>query len=86
MGIRQLANPKTMKSKQTIVVLLLLMLGIGLSGCVSLAPWERGNLAKPHMAINPDPMQSSMRSHNYGSRESGASVNSSGGGGGCGCF
>ncbi len=71
---------------QKIAVLLLLMMVLGLSGCVSLAPWERGNLAKPHMALNPDPMQRSMRAHNYGSRESGASDNASGGGGGCGCF
>ena len=77
---------KMIKNAQIAAVFLLLMLCLGLTGCVSLAPWERGNLAKPHMAVNPDPMQTNMRAHNYGSRESGASVNSSGGGGGCGCF
>lgn len=75
-----------MKSSQKMVVLVWLIICIGLSGCVSLAPWERGNLAKPQMAINPHPLQDAMRKHNYGSREAGASDNASGGGGGCGCF
>ena len=74
------------KKSQITLAILLFMGCLVMTGCANLAPWERGNLAKPHMAINPDPMQTSMRAHNYGSRESGASVNSSGGGGGCGCF
>lgn len=56
-----------------------------LYGCTPVAPWERGNLAKPQMALNPSPMQTNLRSHQYGSREA-----SSGGGavvgGGCGCY
>ncbi len=76
-----------MINKSQITLAILLLMGcLVMTGCANLAPWERGNLAKPHMAINPDPMQTNMRAHNYGSRESGASVNSSGGGGGCGCF
>lgn len=55
-----------------------------LPGC-AVAPWERGTLAKPHMALDSSPVQSSLRSHQYGSREA-----SSGGGGavggGCGCY
>lgn len=62
-----------------------LVLALCASGCAEVAPWERGNLAKPHMALDPSPMQSSLRSHHYGSREA-----SSGGGaavgGGCGCY
>jgi len=73
------------KSKITLAILLF-MGSLVMTGCANLAPWERGNLAKPHMAISPDPLQTNMRAHNYGSRESGASVNSSGGGGGCGCY
>jgi len=72
------------KDRQIMVVLLWLC--ISLSGCVTVAPWERGNLAKPQMAIDPYPLQDAMRGHNYGSREAGASDNASGGGGGCGCF
>ncbi len=70
----------------TYKIFLILMISLGLSGCASVAPWDRGDLAKAHMAIDPDPMQSSIRAHNYGSREAGASANVAGGGGGCGCF
>ncbi|MDP1558994.1 MAG: DUF4266 domain-containing protein [Nitrosomonas sp.] len=75
-----------MKIQRSILTILILAVSVGLSGCISLAPWERGNLAKPQMALDPHPMQSVIRAHNYGSRESGASVNAAGGGGGCGCF
>ena len=77
---------RMIKKSQITLVILLLMGCLVMTGCANVAPWERGNLAKPHMAINQDPLQTGMRAHNYGSRESGASVNSSGGGGGCGCF
>jgi hypothetical protein len=56
-----------------------------LSGCAEIAPWERGILAKPQMALDPYPLQSSIRAHQYGSREA-ASGAASGGGGGCGCY
>jgi uncharacterized protein DUF4266 len=61
-------------------------LGIGLPGCTTVAPWERGILAKSEMALDPNPLQSYMRSHNFGAREASASANAHGGGGGCGCF
>jgi hypothetical protein len=65
---------------------LILLLVVMVSGCVSVAPWERGILAKPQMALDPNPLQTGTRMHNYGSREAGASTNSEGGGGGCGCY
>ncbi|MCF6250515.1 MAG: DUF4266 domain-containing protein [Methylococcaceae bacterium] len=50
----------------------------------SVAPWERGNLAKKNMQISPNPVRSYLRSHVFDSKEA-----SSGGygavGGGCGC-
>jgi hypothetical protein len=55
------------------------------SGCAEVAPWERGNLAKPQMALDPTPMQTGFRSHIYGSREA-ASGGDAGSGGGCGCY
>ncbi|WP_233144709.1 DUF4266 domain-containing protein [Methyloprofundus sedimenti] len=55
------------------------------AACSSVAPWERGNLAKPQMAIDPHPMQNSLRGHVYGSREAAGAI-SAGGGGGCGCY
>lgn len=63
----------------------LLGMGFLLSGCAPVAPWERGNLAKPHMALDPYPLQSAMRAHNYGAREA-ASGGTGSSGGGCGCY
>jgi hypothetical protein len=57
---------------------------LSLLGCANVQPWERGTLAKPQMALDAYPLQSSMRAHNYGSREAGAS-SAAGQGGGCGC-
>jgi hypothetical protein len=58
-----------------------------LGGCTSLGQvnaWEKGNLAKPMMTFESDPLDQRFVQHVYGSKE-----NSSGGygvgGGGCGC-
>lgn len=56
-----------------------------LAACSPVQPWERGNLAKPQMALDPYPLQSALRAHNYGSRESAAGGNAAQGGG-CGCY
>jgi hypothetical protein len=64
---------------------LLLGLGFLLAGCAPVAPWERGHLAKPHMALEPVPAQRALREHTYGAREA-ATGGSSAGGGGCGCY
>ncbi len=69
-----------MKSRLLIIVL------VGLtSACTQISPWERGILAKPEMALDPNPMHTLLRSHVYGSREA-ASGGGSTGGGGCGCY
>jgi len=69
--------------------LLLLTLFVAMSGalpgCASVAPWERGNLAKPQMALDHDAAQNEMRSHVYSAREAAASSSASAGGG-CGCY
>ncbi|HQU97917.1 MAG TPA: DUF4266 domain-containing protein [Nitrosomonas sp.] len=57
-----------------------------LTGCVNVAVWERGNLAKASMEIDPNPLQSDFQAHNYSSREAAPSHKSSSGGGGCGCY
>lgn len=59
-------------------------LALWLSGCAPVAPWERGHLAKPHMALEPLPTQRALREHNYSSREASAGAISATGGG-CGC-
>jgi len=58
---------------------------LALSGCTSVAPWERGNLAKPIMAPDPAPLQSSLRVHVYASREAAGAATFGAAGGGCGC-
>lgn len=60
----------------------------GLSSCaeqlVRVQPYERGNLARPVMLDDLDPLQKAMTEHGYFSRE--ASSGGGGvGGGGCGC-
>jgi hypothetical protein len=53
-------------------------------GCSTVAPWERGNLAKPEMSINPHPNLNSFRDHIFSSKEA-SQGGHSGAGGGCGC-
>lgn len=56
-----------------------------LGGCASVQPWERGVLAKPHMALDPLPLRSSLRAHVQGSREAVPPAVAADGGG-CGCY
>lgn len=67
------------------VISIIILSAVGLAGCAEVQPWERGNLAKPQMALDPHPLQSEMRGHNYGSREAAGGGNM-GSGGGCGCY
>lgn len=59
----------------------------GLSACAGLEPvqpWEKGNLAKPEMTFEGDPLDAAFTEHTYFSKE-GASGGAGVGGGGCGC-
>lgn len=47
-------------------------------------PWERGDLARPEMAFEPDPLQAAYQRHIEFSKEA-ATGGTSLGGGGCGC-
>ena len=58
-----------------------------LGACSQLSPvkpWEKGNLAKPMMTFEADPLAQQFVQHIYTSKES-ASGGSAVGGGGCGC-
>lgn len=73
--------------KHLVHVLAGMVLVVTLSGCSTVGqvnPWEKGNLAKPAMTFEGDPLDQRFTQHIYGSKE-----NSSGGygvgGGGCGC-
>lgn len=74
-----------MRMKQPVERALLLTIVLWLTACMPVQPWERGNLAKPQMALDPYPLQSALRAHNYGSREAAAGGNAAQGGG-CGCY
>lgn len=69
--------------KRCWTVLLFLTL-IELSACTQVQPWERGRLAKPHMALDADPLLSGIDAHTYSSKEA-ASGGIGPAGGGCGC-
>jgi hypothetical protein len=61
-----------------------MMIMYGLSGCSSVQPWEKQNLAKPEMTFEGDRLDTGYTEHIYSSKEAssgGAGV----GGGGCGC-
>lgn len=55
-----------------------------LAACTPVAAWERGNLARPEMAIVSDPLDSALDAHVYFSKEASSGGNSTAGGG-CGC-
>ncbi len=74
--------------KSPLLILTSIAAATCLTGCadqlVRVKPYERGNLAKPVMADNLDPLQKAMTDHAYFSRE--AAFGGGGvGGGGCGC-
>lgn len=67
--------------------LLLLASACMLTACAGIQPvqpWEKGNLAKPEMTFEGDPLDNAFTEHIYFSKE-GASGGSGVGGGGCGC-
>ena len=59
---------------------------VALAGCAFAPPkpWEKGDLARPSMRSDADPLQRKLTQHIYQSRE-GAAGGDTVGGGGCGC-
>ena len=58
-----------------------------LGGCASMQPpkpWEKGQLAKPAMQFDADPIDARLADHIYTSKEAGSGGYGVGGGG-CGC-
>lgn len=68
-----------------IKIALLFALLVWISGC-TVAPWERGNLAKPEMEANPYPTQNVLRGHVTSAREAAGAPSASTMGGACGCY
>ena len=64
--------------------LLLAVAALLAAGCVNVAPYQRGYLARDEMALDPDPGASRALEKTYSAKEA-ASGGASVGGGGCGC-
>jgi len=64
--------------------ILLFCIATLIAGCTPVKPWQKGNLSKRHMQLDPNPMQSRFNRHIENSRE-GSSGGYGVGGGGCGC-
>lgn len=73
-----------LKLKNLKIALGLFLLFTAAACTTNVAPWERGNLAKPQMALEPDVLDAAIINHMFSSKE--ASSGGYGvGGGGCGC-
>lgn len=57
---------------------------LALASCANVQPWQRGDLARPGMAFESDPLLTTYRQHVAVSKEA-ASGDTTLGGGGCGC-
>jgi hypothetical protein len=57
---------------------------VALAACARVKPWQRENLAKPIMQLQPDPHENVLDQHMWEARE-GATGGYGSGGGGCGC-
>jgi hypothetical protein len=66
---------------------IVMLAAVAVAGCATMVPpqpWERGDLAKPAMQIDPDKLQTKIDQHIYTSKEA-ATGGYGVGGGGCGC-
>jgi len=73
--------------KRTSLTLLAAVAALTLGACAEIRPpkaWEKGELARPVMRMDVDPLEARFSAHTYFSKEA-ASGGSGVGGGGCGC-
>jgi hypothetical protein len=68
----------------SLVRAMLILLSCTLIACTEVRPWEKGNFAKWHMAMDPIPLEKKFCDHIYQSKE-GSAGGYGVGGGGCGC-
>jgi hypothetical protein len=73
-----------MKLKMAMAVFSVLASVLFASGCQPVQAWERGILAKPEMAVDANPMETTLNNHIYFSKEA-SNGGHSATGGGCGC-
>jgi len=77
-------NTVTALQRHSLCRLCGVFLSLGILSACSVAPWERGNLAKREMSLTPNPALSTLRAHVFDSKEA-SSGGGGGSGGGCGC-
>ncbi len=83
--LQSVKNTRRWRSSGLVILATLLLSACGDWALIEqVPPWERGQLARPEMAWDPDPMQAALRQHIYFSKEATAGA-ASAGGGGCGC-
>jgi Domain of unknown function (DUF4266) len=70
--------------RRSLHVVLPVLLSLSVSACADVKPWQKGELAKPEMAFDGDPLAARAAQHIYFSKEN-ASGGYGVGGGGCGC-
>jgi hypothetical protein len=81
------ADPTLRQHRPFFAIALGIAVAVAASGCTAFAPpqpWEKGLLARPSMAMTPDPLDQRNTLHTYTSKEN-ASGGHGVGGGGCGC-
>lgn len=72
---------------RSIEIVLALFIATAIAGCAAFdppRPWEKGDLARPSMRFDADPLAARAAAHVYQSKE-GAAGGGAVGGGGCGC-
>lgn len=67
-----------------ILRLFVILFALSLCSCAEVKPWQKENLARGHMAFDPDQAEARYVRHLYTSKE-GSSGGYGVGGGGCGC-
>jgi hypothetical protein len=65
-------------------ILIAAAVALSVGACATTKPWQREDLARKSMAMDPDGERAALRLHFLGIRE-GAVGGFGGGGGGCGC-
>lgn len=70
--------------KEKLLPTVVIILSVLLAACQPVQAWERGTLAKPEMAIDTDPLETTLNNHIFFSKEA-SNGGHSASGGGCGC-
>ena len=55
--------------RTTPLLVLIALSSVVAQGCATVQPWEKGNLAKPSMTFNGDPLDERYTQHIYTSKE-----------------